>query len=222
MPFRGRCDYNLCGHNGTTPRHVIPRERSESRNLPELQILSCGGSLSNVVDSSTPLRCGRNDKVGTFLRIRPLFPQCFTLYRIPSSGSPRRASFPQGKLLYRAFGKYHSTTQVVFGTWRAADCRPYRLVGAEFHSTAQVVFGTFPERHIGRSLRFRWWVVPFNRTGCIRNVAGGKIVAPTLRGKNPPFSLLKPGSILLFFRILGTFLSIIQRAKICTNNVPFV
>ena len=33
-----------------------------------------------------------------------MFPQGFTLYRIPSSGSPRRASFPRGKLLYRAFG----------------------------------------------------------------------------------------------------------------------
>ena len=41
--------------NGTTHRHVIPRERSESRNLPELQILSCVGSFPNVVDSSTPL-----------------------------------------------------------------------------------------------------------------------------------------------------------------------
>ena len=35
------------------------------------------------------------------------------------------------------------------------------------------------ERHTGRSLRFRWWVVPFNHTGYIRNVAGGKIAAPT-------------------------------------------
>ena len=40
--------------------------------------------------------------------------------------------------------------------------------------------------------------------------------------QNPPFSLLKPGSILLFFYILGTILSIIQRTKICTNNVSFV
>ena len=49
-----------------------------------------------------------------------------------------------------------------------------------------------------------------------------QIAASTLRGKNPPFSLSKPGSILLFFCILGTFLSIIQRTKICTNNIPFV
>ncbi len=43
------------------PSNVIPRERSESRNLPKLQILSCVGPFSNVVDSSTPLRYGRND-----------------------------------------------------------------------------------------------------------------------------------------------------------------
>ena len=36
----------------------------ESRNLPELLVLSCGGSLSYVVDSSTPLRSGRNDIMG--------------------------------------------------------------------------------------------------------------------------------------------------------------
>ena len=33
----------------------------------------------------------------------------------------------------------------------------------------------FPERHTGRSLRFRWWAVPFNHTGCIRNAAGGRL-----------------------------------------------
>ena len=32
-----------------------------------------------------------------------------------------------------------------------------------------------PERHTGRSLRFRWWVDSFNRTGCICNVAGGRL-----------------------------------------------
>ena len=49
-----RCRYG--GRRGKTfPPHVIPSERSESRNLPEWQVLSCGGSLSHVVDSSTPL-----------------------------------------------------------------------------------------------------------------------------------------------------------------------
>ena len=96
---------------------------SESRNLPELQVLPCSGSFSNVVDSSTPLRCGRNDNFGAFLRIRPLFLQHFTPPRWPSSGSPRRASFPRGTLLYRALGWCHSTTRVVFATWRAASSR---------------------------------------------------------------------------------------------------
>ena len=50
-----RSEYNPCGQNGTTHRHVIPSERSEPRNLPELQILSCCDFCSNVVDFSTPL-----------------------------------------------------------------------------------------------------------------------------------------------------------------------
>ena len=50
-----RCNYNPCGQNGTTHRHVIPSERSESRNLPKHLVLSCGGSSYYVVDSSTPL-----------------------------------------------------------------------------------------------------------------------------------------------------------------------
>ena len=48
-------EYNPCRQNETTPRHVIPSERSESRNLPELHVLSCVASFTNVVDSSTPL-----------------------------------------------------------------------------------------------------------------------------------------------------------------------
>ena len=54
-------------------------------------------SQSRLCRASSP----KGRAKGTFLRIRPLFPQCFMLYRIPSSGSPRRASFPQGKLLFR-------------------------------------------------------------------------------------------------------------------------
>ena len=95
-----------CGQNRTTPRHVIPSERSESRNLPELQILPCVGSFTNVVDSSTPLRSGRNDIRG----------DVFWYYRKQ----------------FRPFG---------------------------------------PERHAGRSLRFRREVVSFNHTGYIRYVA---------------------------------------------------
>ena len=39
------------------------------------------------------------------------------------------------------------------------------MSGGWFHSTTGVVFGASPERHIGRSLRFRWKVLPFNRAG---------------------------------------------------------
>ena len=69
---------------------------SESRDLPELQVLSCVGSLSNVVDSSTPLRCGRNDKRVTFLRIRPQFLQLFTPPRGPHQARPGEPASPKG------------------------------------------------------------------------------------------------------------------------------
>ena len=82
--------------NGIAPRHVIPREQSESRNLPEFQILPCVGSFSNVEDSSTPLRCGRNDNFGTFLRIRPLFLQHFTPPRGPHQARPGEPASPKG------------------------------------------------------------------------------------------------------------------------------
>ena len=56
---------------------------SESRNLPKLRILSCVGFFSNVVDSSTPLRCGRNDML-------------FSLY-VTNSNAPRfRPPGPDG------------------------------------------------------------------------------------------------------------------------------
>ena len=64
-----------------------------------------------------------------------------------------RASFSRGKLLYRV-------------GW------------APLESDGDIP-GRFPERHIGRSLRFRWRVDSFNRTGYFRNVAGGRL--PPLR-----------------------------------------
>ena len=63
--FRARNEYNPCSQNGTTPYDMSFRASdSESRNLPEWQVLSCGGSSLNVVDSSTPLCFGRNDISG--------------------------------------------------------------------------------------------------------------------------------------------------------------
>ena len=57
-----------------------------------------------------------------------------------------------------------------------------------FVETSSVLSGA--ERHIGRSLRFRWWVVPFIRTDYICNVTspwpgldGGRL--PPLHGVVP-------------------------------------
>ena len=101
-----------------------------------------------MVDSSTPLTLRSERQWGEFLRIRLQFLQRFTPPRGPHQARPLgRASFPQGKLFLRVGGP------------------PVKSDGD--------IFGTSPERHTGRSLRFRWWVDFFNRTGYIRNVAGG-------------------------------------------------
>ena len=55
--MRGGTAFRIVGTIGAevkTTVHVIPRERSESRNLPKRQVSSCVGSFSNVVDFSTP------------------------------------------------------------------------------------------------------------------------------------------------------------------------
>ena len=125
------------------------------------------------------LRCGRNDIMGgTFLRIRPLLVQCLTLpcgphqARLGEPASPKGSSCTvllggiiQPHMLYskrclamnhrRYIAWYHSTKQVIFETWRAANSRPYTHIDKQYHSTARVVFRTPPERHTGRSLRFR-------------------------------------------------------------------
>ena len=58
------------------------------------------------------------------------------------------------------------SAQVIFETWRAADCRPYMHAGGWYRSTAQVVFGAL---HGDESSPLHC-VVPFNRTGYIRYV----------------------------------------------------
>ena len=52
---------------------------------------------------------------------------------------------------------------------------PYGFAGRRYRSTAQVIFVTL---HGDESSPLHC-VIPFNHTGCIRNVAGGKIAAPT-------------------------------------------
>ena len=78
---------------GTTPRHIIPSERSEPRNLPKLHVLPCVGTF---LPRGGFLHYGRNDNDGTFLRIRLQFLECFTLPRpLISLGCAEPAS-PKG------------------------------------------------------------------------------------------------------------------------------
>ena len=123
---------------------------SESRNLPELQVLPCSGSFSNVVDSSTPLRCGRNDNFGALLRIRPLFLQHFTPPRGPHQARPGEPASPKGSSctvlwggaiqphgLYSQRGGRHSSrenygviaTGNLFILVRCAEHHPYMHIG---------------------------------------------------------------------------------------------
>ena len=62
VPLRGK--YNPCGQPEPPTGMSFRGSECESRNLPELLVSSCGGSYFNVVDSSTPLRYGRNDTMG--------------------------------------------------------------------------------------------------------------------------------------------------------------
>ena len=115
MPFR-YVAIIFCVNEPESPTdHVIPSERSESRNLPKYLVLSCGYFSSHVVDSSTPL-------------IAPV-------------------------------GMTHGGTFSVF-------------IG-----NGSVLSGA--ERHIGRSLRFRWWAVVFNR-GVLRTGSAALRIAETM------------------------------------------
>ena len=129
------------------------RARSESRNLPEWQVLSCGGSLSNVVDSSTPLRSGRNDKMGGVSTDSPTVSTAFHVAPRPSSGSPSgEPASPEGSSCTVLLGGTIQPHRLYSKRGLAMNHRRYI---AWFHSTARVVSGRFPERHTGRSLRFR-------------------------------------------------------------------
>ena len=91
--------------NGTTCRHVIPSERSEPRNLPKWQILPCGGTFlprSGFLHSANAA-VGMTEW-GYVSTDSPTVSRVFHTAPPPSSVSPTgRASFPRGKLLYRAF-----------------------------------------------------------------------------------------------------------------------
>ena len=124
-----RCNYNLCKQTGTTHRHVIPRERmrvEESSRVASFilwwSILQRGGFLHSA-----------DAAVGMTMLVRFYgFAYCFySISRCPAALirlALGRASFPQGKLLYRAFGWCHSTTRVVFETWHGDESSPLHCV----------------------------------------------------------------------------------------------
>ena len=84
----------------------------------------------------------------------------------PSQSRLRRASSPRG----RAKGAFlvcfpsapvvptmrNAIPRLIHRLWRSPF--PEGEGFAWYRSSTRVVFATSPERHIGRSLRFRWWV----------------------------------------------------------------
>ena len=112
---------------GTTYRHVIPRERKQVEESSRVAgfilcwfFLQRGGFLHSACAQ------GLNDNVGTFLRIRLLFLECFTPPRSPHQARPGEPASPEG-----------SSCTVLLGS----AIQPHR-----FYSQRP------PERHIGRSL----------------------------------------------------------------------
>ena len=64
-----------------------------------------------------------------------------------------------------------------------------------------ILSGRPPERHTGRSLRFRWWGDPFIRTGCVRNVVWRWIIAATLRNTIQPYRLYSECGVVPFWAV---------------------
>ena len=83
------------------------------------------------------LRCGRNDKRGYVSTNSPIVSGMFQAAPLPHQSGLRPASFPGGEAFVPGFG--------VSGV----------IGNGSVLSRA--------ERHIGRSLRFRWWAGVFNR-----------------------------------------------------------
>ena len=100
------------------------------------------------------LRCGRNDKWGTFLRIRLLFHEHFTPPRGPHQARLGEPASPEGS------------------SCTVSD-------GIPVHSYV-VITGTFPERHIGRSLRFHWRGGSAQPHRLCSKRGGRQVAAPTV------------------------------------------
>ena len=119
-----RIEYNLCGQTRTTLRHVIPRERKrveESSRVADFIlrwfIIQRGGFLHSA-DAAVGMTISKRF-YGFAHCLCNVLRRPAALIRLALG----RASFPQGKLLYRAFGWYHSTARVVFARWRGAGSR---------------------------------------------------------------------------------------------------
>ena len=143
--------------DGTTYRHVIPTEMKWSGGI----FLSSRFYLTQVIfatweDSSTRIR-----SLG--MTCRDVVPFNHTGYtrnvaggRLPPlrthwwvvpfnrTGCIRGVVMAMNHRRYIAW--FHSPAQVVFATWRAADCRPYRHTGGWYHSTTWGGIAASPER----------------------------------------------------------------------------
>ena len=124
-----RCEYNPCGQNGTTHRHVIPSERSESRNPPKQQVLPYVGYFCNLSRFLHSADAAVGMTMGYVSTDSPVVSGMFQAAPLPHQSGLRPASFPGGEAFVLGFG--------VLG----------------FIGNSSVLQRA--ERHIGRSLRFR-------------------------------------------------------------------
>ena len=146
----------------------------ESRDLPKLQILSYGGSLSNVVDSSTPLRCGRNDITGNVSTDSPIVCAMFhAVPHFPHQSRPRgEPASPRGSFCTMLWVVPFNSTGCIRDVDGGRLTPLHRIRPTKYHFSIRLGYrdvagGRLPPLHA------RWRVVPFNGTGSIRGVTGG-------------------------------------------------
>ena len=125
---------------------------------------------------STPFHFGRDDiSIGNTIQPHRLYSErggrqiaAPTVTLVGGFYHPHRLYSKCGLVVLRAANQ---NLLIAGGNHTMIPPMNHRRYIAWFHSSARVIFAASPERHIGRSLRFCWWVILFNRMGCIRNVA---------------------------------------------------